>query len=133
MYRETFRPLEPRQNENIRAIIFYLAIGTILMLFSYYKTGMVLYAAGIVLYLISILRKRAVRRYLYENRDIEITLTDDSSSEDKALPHAEARRTRRWISKRFVVRKKRKRTQKSFSTTNHTKRHEKMEKNVVSE
>ena len=130
MYHETFRPLEPRQNENIRAIIFYLAIGTILMLFSYYKTGMVLYAAGIVLYLISILRKRAVRRYLYENRDIETTINDDHGSADREinLHHEPLEKELKQISRGGAGS-----AEESMFTTNHTKEHEKGEKNVVSE
>ncbi len=69
------------EKESRGAVISFSVVGISLILFSFYKTGLSVIAAGIVLYLISILRKRAAKKYASENSDIEITLTADS--EDK--------------------------------------------------
>jgi len=79
---ESIKSNEKREKkERGYAVIFYIVIGIFLILFSFYKTGLAVIVAGIILYLISILRKRATKKYAEENPDIEITITTDS--EDK--------------------------------------------------
>ncbi len=119
-----FYSLDERdEKEARRAIIAYIVIGTILMLFSYYKTGMVLNAAGIVLYLISTMRKRAAKKAAEETYYTQIRNIDGQwiERQRKLIDRDEEFFSTAWSA------------EKSISTTNHTKEHEKGEKNVVSE
>ena len=115
---ESFRERE----EARRIIIFYITIGTVLMFFSFYKTGMVLNAAGLFVYFIKYF-KRPAKKYIWELDCTEITFIDDHTIMiDGKIVHPEE--------ESFFTAEN---AEKSISTTKDSKEHEKEDKNVVSE
>jgi len=110
---------EREEKEARRAIIFYITIGTILMLFSYYKTGMVLNAAGIVLYLISTMRKRAAKKAAEETYYTEIRNIDGHwiERQRKLIDRDEELFSTAWSAEKFILpRKTRKNTKRERKT-----------------
>ena len=75
------------------------------MLFSYYKTGMVLNAAGIVLYLISTMRKRTARKDAEETYYTEIRNIDGQwiKSHKKLVDRDEELFSTAWSAEKFIL------------------------------